>query len=81
MNPKSYFEKTLAANEVELKRIRKLSLLLSMLRLAVFLAVALIVYFFLDNTVVIATSIGLGVAVFLFLVSKYTDAKNKKLII
>jgi ABC-type branched-subunit amino acid transport system ATPase component len=78
MNPKSYFEKTLAANEVELKRIRKLSLLLSMLRLAVFLAVALIVYFFLDNSVVIATSIGLGVAVFLFLVSKYTDAKNKK---
>lgn len=78
MDPRSYFEQRLHANSIELKKISSLSLVLSMLRLAVFLIVVAVVYFFIDNSTVVATSILAGIALFLFLISKYTDAKNKK---
>ncbi|MCB9222900.1 MAG: DNA mismatch repair protein MutS [Crocinitomicaceae bacterium] len=78
MEAKSYFQDRLHKNEVELKRISKLSLLLSMMRLAVFLVVAAIVYFFWGNAMVMASSIVVGIALFLLLVSRYTDAKAQK---
>lgn len=78
MDPKSFYQKTIQAHAVELNRLKKRAFFLSMFRLIIFLLIILMVYLFVDNTPVISTTIVAGIAFFLFLVSWYTDIKNKR---
>lgn len=78
MNPAQYFEQTIAKNQVELSRLKKLSFTLSMLRLISFIAIICIIYFFWGNTPVISIAAIVGFSSFLFLVSRYTDVKLKR---
>lgn len=78
MDPSQYFEQTIAKNQVELSRLKKLSLTLSMLRLVIFLAIIFLVYFFWGNTAVVSITAIVGLGGFLFLVARYADVKLKR---
>lgn len=78
MEPKAFYQKTIQAHSVELNRLKKTALSLSMLRLVVFLVMIGISYLFFGNTIIVSTTLVIGIAAFLFLVSRYTDIKNKR---
>jgi hypothetical protein len=78
MSPAEFYQKTIDENSSELKRLKGLSLLLSMLRLGVFLAVVIIIYYGRNNSSIIAITAIVGMAIFLFLIARYTDIKNKR---
>lgn len=79
MDPQDYFQQALASNQSVLKRLKGLSLTLSMARLGVFLLSGFILYLFWGNSVVVASTLIVGIASFLFLVSRYADIKNKRI--
>lgn len=77
-NPESFYNAQLEFNKAESKRIFKRMGLLSTLRLTVFVLTAIGIYFTFKQWQ-IATVIGvLGIAIFLFLLSRYTDIKAKR---
>ena len=78
MNPREYFENRIKKNESHLSRLKQVSFALSMSRLLVFVLTASVVYLFWGNNIVVASSLVIGIAGFLFLVSRYTDVKNKR---
>ena len=78
MSPAEYYQKTIDENSSELKRLKRLSLILSMLRLGVFLAAIIIIYYGSGNSSVIAVTAVVGMVLFLFLIARYTDVKNKR---
>jgi len=49
-----------------------------MMRLGVFLAAVIIIYYGSDNSSIIAVTAVLGMGLFLFLIARYTDVKNKR---
>jgi len=76
--PNIFYKEQLELNIAESKRIFKQMSLLSLLRLSVFVFAVFGVYMTFENWK-IALSIGvLGLALFLFLLSKYTDIKQKR---
>ncbi|EDP72666.1 hypothetical protein FBALC1_16232 [Flavobacteriales bacterium ALC-1] len=77
-NPHSFYQEQLETNKQESKRIFKKMGLFSVLRLSVFILTTVGIYFTFEQWQV-ATVIGvLGIAIFLFLLSKYTDLKTQR---
>jgi hypothetical protein len=77
-NPESFYNTQLEKNKEEAKRIFKQMSVLSLLRLSVFIAMGFGIYFTFQNWQ-IALAIGiLGMGIFLFLLSRYTDLKSKR---
>lgn len=77
-NPESFYKEQLAINNSESKRIFKTMSLFSILRLVVFLVTVTGVYMTFkqwQTAVIIGV---LGIAIFLFLLSKYTDLKTQR---
>ncbi len=75
---KLYYKQQLDGYTIEVARLKKRLTGLSLFRLLVFVTTCLAVYFTFD-TWQVATLIGvLGLAVFLYLLSKYTDLKAEK---
>ena len=77
-NPNTFYTEQLDINQVASKRIFKQLSLLSIIRLSVFVLTGVGIYFTYLNWQV-AVGIGvLGMAIFLFLLSRYTDLKSKR---
>ncbi|WP_179337342.1 MutS-related protein [Winogradskyella ludwigii] len=77
-NPNTFYKEQLERNQIESKRIFKQLSLLSITRLSVFVLTGIGIYFTYLNWQV-AVGIGVvGMAVFLFLLSRYTDLKSKR---
>ncbi|UKN01789.1 DNA mismatch repair protein MutS [Paracrocinitomix mangrovi] len=78
MEAAEYFQNRIKTISQSLSRLKKTSLLLSLLRLVVFVSAVLIAYFFWGNTTIVAVSLITGFGGFLFLVARYTDIKHKR---
>ena len=78
MTPHTFYTEKKAASTTELNRLKRTSFSLSMLRLSVFVIIALSAYFLWGAWEIISVIGGLGFVLFLFLVSRYTDIKNKQ---
>ncbi len=77
-NSESFYKEQLKLNRTESKRIFKQMSLLSILRLSVFVVTVFGIYLSFKQWQV-ATAIGVvGAAIFLFLLSRYTDIKSKR---
>ncbi|WP_418638625.1 MutS-related protein [Winogradskyella sp.] len=77
-NPNSFYTEQLEINKAESKRIFKQLSLYSILRLSIFILTGVGIYFTYQNWK-IAVGIGVaGMALFLFLLSRYTDLKSKR---
>ncbi|NRD18765.1 DNA mismatch repair protein MutS [Winogradskyella eckloniae] len=77
-NPNTFYKEQLDINQIESKRIFKQLSLYSILRLSIFVITATGVYFTFQNWQ-LALGIGVvGMATFLFLLSRYTDLKSKR---
>ena len=78
MTPQSFYNKKKEDSAAELKRLKRISFSLSMLRLTVFIAITLSFYFFWGAFELIGIIGAIGFVLFLFLVSRYADIKNKQ---
>ena len=74
----TFYKKQLELNLVESSRIFKQMSLLSVLRLSVFLGTASAIYFTFSNWKIAVIFAVLGIAIFLVLLSRYTDLKSKR---
>ncbi len=76
--PATFYEVQLASFKVELKEIKKKGLLLSLMRLLIFVGVVVSLTYSNGSNAIIATSLLIGISIFLFLVSKSQDTRYKK---
>ncbi|OUS01504.1 DNA mismatch repair protein MutS [Flavobacteriales bacterium 33_180_T64] len=77
-NPISFYKDELIKHQTEVTMLQKRMLLLSTLRLVVFIITGIALYIALPNWQ-IATVVGLiGLAIFIFFLSKYTSIKSKR---
>jgi ABC-type multidrug transport system fused ATPase/permease subunit len=76
--PSSVYSEFISRYTTDLKTIKTQLFWSSMLRLAVFLLIAFLVYFFWSSTRVVIGSIVAGIAIFLFLVSRHSKIQYKK---
>jgi len=72
------YNQNITSNSLKLKTVKKQLLISSMIRLSVFLVTFGLTYFFFGNTPIVILSLVVGIAIFLFLVSKHTDLVNVK---
>lgn len=78
VNPTAFYNQKLETHQTTVASLQKRIVLLSTLRLLVFVSTGFAIYFALPNWQ-LATVLGLaGLAVFIFLLSKYTDTKSKR---
>lgn len=77
-NPNTFYKEQLEINQTASKRIFKQLSLLSVLRLSVFVLAAVGIYFTHQNWQVAVTIGVAGMAIFLFLLARYTDLKSKR---
>ncbi|WP_282031144.1 MutS-related protein [Winogradskyella eximia] len=77
-NPNTFYKEQLEVNQAESKRIFKQLSLYSILRLSIFILTVIGIYFTYQNWQVAAGIGVLGMASFLFLLSRYTDLKSKR---
>lgn len=77
-SPLSVYQDKIIQYQTALSSIKKKLFASSMLRLAVFLVFAFLVYYFFGNTSLVLLFIFLGIAGFLFLVSRHTDLQQEK---
>jgi len=77
-NPSTFYKEQIELNKTESKRIYKQMSLLSVLRLSVFVVIVFGIYLYFDQWQVAAAIGILGTAIFLFLLSRYTDIKAKR---
>ena len=76
--PASFYKEQLELNQVASKRIFKQLSLYSILRLAIFLLSGIGIYLTFENWKIAAGIAVLGIASFLFLLTRYTDLKSSK---
>ena len=77
-NPIGFYTSRKEIFVLELKGLNKLAFILSMTRLLVFILIFIAGYLFWGNTTLIFSSSGLGLILFLFLVARYANVKNKQ---
>ena len=77
-NPLSYYQQHLETYKTEAERLFKRMTTLSILRVLVFLATGFGVYLAFENWQVSAIIGVSGVAIFIYLLSRYTDLKSKR---
>ncbi|MDX2362584.1 MAG: DNA mismatch repair protein MutS [Crocinitomicaceae bacterium] len=76
MDPHSFYQNNVQEHAAIVKKLKARLRVLSVLRLTVFLIMAAIPYFLWGNVPVISIGIAIGLAIFLLLVSKYSDLKH-----
>jgi hypothetical protein len=76
-NPLEFYTKQKEIHQRELSKISKKLLASSLIRLLIFLAICFAIYYFFGNMNVIVPVIIGGIALFLFLVSRHSDLKDK----
>ena len=76
-NPTTFYNKQLQKHQLEAKNLIKKLFGLSTLRLAVFVISAIAIYVTFSNWKIALGIAIVGIAVFLYLLSKYTDSKYK----
>lgn len=76
--PISYYKARIEAQQKQIKALSTRLNTLSIARIFVFLAVIAGVYFLNEHTVVVVIIVFIGLALFLWLLSKYTDLKQQK---
>jgi len=76
MEPTLFYQERLTKVHEQLKAQKQQLRLLGTLRLTVFLAIGFNIYFFWGDYAIILSTLGVGIALFLFLVSRYTRMKN-----
>jgi len=77
-NPASFYKEQLEINQAASKQIFKKLSLYSILRLTIFVLVVTGIYFTYQNWQIAAGIAVVGIASFLFLLSRYTDLKSKR---
>lgn len=77
-NPNAFYKEQLEINQLESKRIFKQLSLFSVLRLSVFALTVFGIYLTYENWQIAAGITVLGLAFFIFLLSRYTDLKSKR---
>ncbi|MBQ0739637.1 DNA mismatch repair protein MutS, partial [Aquimarina celericrescens] len=77
-SPLSVYQDKLQQHQTSLSQIRRKLFASSMLRLAIFLVFAFLIYFFSSNTALVLLFVFLAIASFLFLVSRHTDLQQEK---
>ncbi len=76
-NPLEFYKKQKGIHQQELSKISKKLMVSSFIRLLIFLAICFAIYYFFGNMNVIVPVIIGGIAIFLFLVSRHSDLKDK----
>ncbi|PRX41559.1 MutS-related protein [Salegentibacter salegens] len=76
-NPLEFYTQQKEIHQQELAKISKKLLVSSLIRLMIFLAICFAIYFFFGNMNVIVPVIFGGIALFLFLVSRHSNLKDK----
>ena len=74
-DPRTFYTSQIKKYDSFLKKASQKLAFSSMLRLAVFLVVAYLVYFFFGNVTAVVASLLIGIAIFLVLVSRHSDLK------
>lgn len=74
-DPRTFYTSQIKKYDSFLKKASQKLAFSSMLRLAVFLIVAYLVYFFFGNVTAVVASLLIGIAIFLVLVSRHSDLK------
>ncbi|MGV6861174.1 MAG: MutS-related protein [Putridiphycobacter sp.] len=77
-NLTSVYQSKIDENQIILKSVKQKLLVSSMVRLITFLLAAVLVYFYFENSIVTISVILGWIILFLFLLSKHSDLKNKK---
>jgi len=77
-NPLEFYTKEKLFFQTELNKIKKTLNLSSILRLVVFALIVFGIYFFFGNAQAMILTIFIGIAIFLFLVSKHTNLQHKR---
>ena len=77
MEPTLFYQERLNSIRTDLKKLKSRLRLLGMLRLLVFLAMGFGVYFFFGNYAWIGATLGIGIVLFLFFISRYSKVKNE----
>ncbi len=77
LDTKSYYQNNVALYTREISALHKKLLLYSTLRVIAFVATAVGIYFTYTSIVVVFAIVIVGIAVFLYLLAQYTDAKKK----
>ena len=75
---KNFYTQQLQIFDQKLKQVNRQLLIIGILRLIVFLATAFSVYYFFGISKSLILAAVIGIAIFLFLVSKYTNLQHKK---
>ncbi|WP_298531135.1 DNA mismatch repair protein MutS [uncultured Algibacter sp.] len=78
MNPVTYYQEHVEKYQAEVKRLGKRMASFSVLRLLVFLVSGFGVYLFFNALQIMIPMLVLGVVLFLYLLSKYTDLKHQR---
>lgn len=78
-NPESFYKEQLQLHQSTVKHLFKQMSVLSILRLGTFIITAIGVYFTFQNWQVAAAIGVLGITIFLFLLSRYSDLKSKRI--
>ncbi|MFT6500652.1 MAG: energy-coupling factor transporter ATP-binding protein EcfA2 [Crocinitomicaceae bacterium] len=76
--PKEYYHNKANELQTSIAALRKRLIAFSMLRLGVFFAIIAAVYFFYGNFMMISISSAVGLFLFFFLVTRFSDLKNKQ---
>ena len=78
MTPKEFYLNRVSQIEIKLNLLTKKTLIVSLLRLVVFLATVFSAYFLRDSNTALFAAIAAGVISFLILISWYTNLKRKR---
>ncbi|MFT6245818.1 MAG: hypothetical protein ACJAXI_002593, partial [Crocinitomicaceae bacterium] len=76
--PKKYYHNKANELQTSIASLRKRLIAFSMLRLGVFFAVTAAIYFFYGDMASIAISLAVGLFLFFFLVTRFSNLKNKQ---
>jgi len=77
-NPKTTYKSHIEEFQLQLKKLKKQLFASSMLRLVIFLLFAFLIYFYSSTTSLVLLFVFLGIASFLFLVSRHSDLQQEK---
>ncbi|WP_194766834.1 MutS-related protein [Tamlana sp. I1] len=77
-SPLDYYKKHLEIYQTEVKRLFKQMASISLLRLLVFVLTGFGIYLFIEQWKIAVAIAALGIAIFVYLLSRYTDAKHNR---
>ena len=77
-DPRDFYNSQIDKYQIQLKKASRKLAFSSLIRLLVFLLIAFLVYYFFGNGPAIVAVLFIGIAVFVFLVSRHTDLKYER---